>query len=123
MRRKRIDITVNQHLNELNDYSMVVLSAEVTADATAGLSIPVPFPMVVDLVNVNCKFTVSGGTIQLKNGSTAITDAIACATSGASGRNATLDDTVVTLNKSTVLKAFAANATTRGRITVIGHRV
>jgi hypothetical protein len=101
----------------------VQLSYNVTADATAGLAIAVPYPMEILDVIVQCRAANVGGTLQLKNGATAINDAQICAVDKVITRAGTIDDAQSSLTPATVLKVFSNGAADRGLITIIGRRV
>jgi len=76
---------------------------------------------IVDVV-VQCNATSSSGTLTLRNGTTAISDGIACAANHALDRAATLDDAQVTIAAGTELNLIANGAGDRGTVYVIGYR-
>jgi len=110
-------------LNSESGGNTVQLTYKVTADATAGLAITVPYPMEILDVIVQCQAANAGGTLQLKNGATAINDAQVCAVDKVITRAGTIDDAVSSLTTATVLKVFSNGAADRGLITIIGRRV
>lgn len=107
----------------LSPYQAIILKYNVTADATGGLAITVPYDMYIVDVIVQCRNTVENGTIKLTNGGTDITDTIACATDKALDHAATIDNGQATITTTTVLKAVSSGATVKGLVTIIGYRV
>ena len=91
-------------------YALVV---DVTANATAEKAIPIPFACVVIDVIVEARATEGNGTLTLKKGSTAGTDAIACAVDTAIARAATINDAVSTFAEGDTVTVDAANAVDR----------
>ena len=71
-------------LKETQDYAPVIISYDITADATdAPTAFVAPFAMrIVDII-VWAKATVDGGAITPQKGADAMCTAIACATDGA----------------------------------------
>ena len=101
----------------------VVLKKAITADATGGSAVDIPFAMeVIDAV-VICTATNSSGTLILKKGSTAITNAIACATDTNVARAGTIDDSVMVLAAGDTVTVTANGANDRGIMYIHGYRL
>lgn len=115
-------------LKETQDYAPVIISYDITADATgAPTAFTAPFAMrIVDII-VWAKATVGGGAITPQKGSDAMCTAIACATDGAvthmSAGAVVANAARLTLAAGDVVKVDAANAGDRGTVTFVGIRV
>lgn len=106
----------------LGNYSPCIITFAVTADATLGLAIPIPFAFEILDVIVQCRASNGSGSLLLKKASTAITDAIACVTDKAIARAGTIDDAQATLSTTDVLTVTANGAGDKGLVTIIGKR-
>jgi len=115
-------VGLGDEIQLLGVYSPVILTYAVTADATGGLAIPVPFNFEILSVMVQCRATSGSGSMQLKKGSTAITDAIACATDKANVRDGSIDDAQSTITTADTLSVWANGANDRALITIVGKR-
>ena len=103
--------------------SPIIVKKAITADATGGVSVTIPYDMeVVDIV-VQCTAANSGGTLTLKNGSTAISNAIICAVDTTITRASTIDDSVSTLLTTSTVTIDANGASDRGIMWIIGYRI
>jgi len=103
----------------------ILITAEVTADATLGQNIfnaNCPFPIKIIDVIVEARATVGGGTLTLSDGSNNITDAIACAVDTTKTLAGTIDDAYSTIARGGSLVVTAANAGDRGLVTIIARR-
>ncbi len=115
-------------LKETQDYAPVIISYDITADATdAPTAFVAPFAMrIVDII-VWAKATVGGGAITPQKGSDAMCTAIACAADGAvthmSAGAVVANAARLTLAAGDAVKVDAANAADRGTVTFIGIRV
>ena len=65
----------------------------------------------------------SNGTLTLKNGTNAISDAIICAVDKTITRAGTIDDSVSTLYTTSTVTVDAAGANDRGIMWIIGYRI
>jgi len=110
-------------VRDLELYAPVVLIARVTADATGGLAVEVPFPMEVDIAFVEARATVSTGTLTLRKGSSAITDAITCNTDQACTSCGMMVAAQEVLAEGDALNVVANLAAVRGKVTIYGHRI
>lgn len=99
------------------------LYSDVTADATAGKVIPIPFACKVIDVIVQARTANVGGTLLVKKSSTAITDAIICAVDKTIVRASTIDDAQSTLAEGANVSVVANGAGVRGLITLIVRRL
>ena len=104
-------------------YQPLMLNFNVTADASSGLAITIPYSMYITDVIVQCRATVENGTIKLTNGASDITDTIACATDKALDHAATIDNSKALIDTTTVMKAVSSGATVRGLVSILGYRV
>jgi len=107
----------------ISAYQPLMLNFNVTADASSGLAITIPYSMYITDVIVQCRATVENGTIKLTNGGTDITDTIACATDKALDHAASIDNSKALIDTTTVMKAVSSGATVRGLVSIIGYRV
>lgn len=104
-------------------YQPLMLNFNVTADASSGLAITIPYSMYITDVIVQCRATVENGTIKLTKGASDITDTIACATDKALDHAATIDNSKALIDSTTALKAVSSGAMVRGLVSIIGYRV
>jgi hypothetical protein len=100
----------------------VVVRAVVSADATGGQAVTIPYDMYLIDVIVQCNAANASGTLQLRNGTTAITDAIACATNHAVARAGTIDDAHEDILTTDSINLLANGAADRGTVYLIGMR-
>ena len=96
---------------------------EITADATSEVTVPIPFKCEVIDVIAQAKSAEGGGTVTLKKGSTAITDAMIFTVDKTITRAGTIDDAVSTLNEGDAVSVDCANAQDRGFVTILVRRV
>lgn len=130
-KRNRAGLTANQQINEFNQYSPVVISYDVAADASTAVSAFVaPFAMRILDVIVKATATNSSGALVPQKGADAMCTAIACATDGTVSRLAAgavvANDARLTLAKGDTVKILSSGGTaanTRGYVTFIGVRV
>lgn len=106
-----------------SDNGLCYLECSVTADATGEKAITIPFACEILDVIVQARATNGGGTLILKKGATAITNAIACATDKAIARAGTIDDAQSTLAAGDTVTVDANGAGDKGLMTVIVRRV
>jgi len=99
------------------------LYCEITADATAEKTIPIPFKCEVIDVIAQAKAAEGGGNVTLKKGSTAITNAMVFTVDKTITRAGTIDDAVSSLNEGDVVSVDCANAGDRGFVTILVRRV
>lgn len=94
-----------------------------TGSAAAPYTFSAPYDMYVTGAEVQCLATSSSGTLTLRVATTAITDAIACATNHAIDYAATIDDAQSLLVAGTTYNIVANGATDTGVFILRGIRV
>lgn len=99
------------------------LYCSIEADATGEKAVPIPFACEVIDVIVQCRATNAGGTMTLKKGSTAITDAMICAVDKVIVRAGTIDDAQSTLKEGDSVSVDANGASDRGLVTILVRRL
>jgi len=130
-KRTRSGLTANQQMNELNQYSPVVFTYAVAADASTAVNAFVaPFPMRILDVIVKANATNASGTIVPQKGADAMCTGITCAADGAVSRLAAgavvANDARLILATGDTVKVLSSGGTaanTRGFVTFIGVRV
>ncbi len=92
--------------------------------STASVLFTAPFAMRIVDVLVECLATSSSGTVTVRKATTAITNAIVCATVKNVTRVTTLEsDALATLAKGDSITAIANATADTGYVTVIGYRI
>jgi len=102
----------------------IVYELPTATDASSGVNIydgNFPFGAYITNVTVICTKTVGSGTITLSDGTTDITDAIACATDKAVDYAATIDDASYQLEKNDTLTITSNGATDAGVVIIEGY--
>lgn len=110
-------------LGTLIEGAPVVVKVVIDADYTGEKSVTIPYDMEVIDVVVQCTADNSGGTLTLKNGTNAISDAIVCAVDKTIKRAATIDDAYSTLYTTSTVTVDAHGANDRGIMWIIGYRI
>lgn len=95
------------------------IHAEITADATGGQAIVIPYACEIVDVIVQARAASAGGTALLKKGATAISDAIIMAVDKVIDRAGTIDDAQSSLLPSDTLTVTTNGAADRGLVTVL----
>ena len=109
---------------EISRYSPVIISTAVTAAANStAKSVTIPFAMRVLFVVTECTATSGSGTLTLRKATTAISDAMECATDEKVVYSASIDDAQSTLAAGDNVNIIANGANDRGVVTIIGIRV
>ena len=109
---------------EISQYSPVIISTAVTAAANStAKSVTIPFAMRVLFVVTECTATSGSGTLTLRKATTAISDAMECATDKKVVYSASIDDAQSTLAAGDNVNIIANGANDRGVVTIIGIRV
>ena len=103
--------------------SPVVVKVVIDADYTGEKSVTIPYDMEVIDVVVQCTAANGNGTLTLKNGTNAISDAIVCAVDTTITRAATIDDAYSTLYTTSTVTVDAHGANDRGIMWIIGYRI
>ena len=127
-RRSRKDVTANQELDELNQYSPIMFQYSVAADATTAVTaFTAPWPFMVTDITVIAQATSASGTLTPLKGSSALCTAITCAADGALARIAAgilvANIARLTFAKGDLFKIQANGAADRGIMIVYGVRV
>lgn len=110
-------------LGTLIEGAPVVVKVVIDADYTGEKSVTIPYDMEVIDVVVQCTAANSNGTLTLKNGTNAISDAIICAVDKTITRAATIDDAYSTLYTTSTVTVDANGAKDRGIMWIIGYRI
>ena len=109
---------------EISRYSPVIISTAVTAAANStAKSVTIPFAMRVLFVVTECTAASGSGTLTLRKATTAISDAMECATDNKVVYSASIDDAQSTLAAGDNVNIIANGANDRGVVTIIGIRV
>jgi hypothetical protein len=106
--------------------NLYFLEIDVDADASAGISILAPFDLVIADVIVECRATNASGDLQVRTGTTAISDAIACDTDEAITRAGSIVEAAAVVDKNGDINALSAGGTaadTRGLVTLVVKRL
>lgn len=110
-------------LGTLIEGAPVVVKVVIDADYTGEKSVTIPYDMEVIDVVVQCTAANSDGTLTLKNGTNAISDAIICAVDKTITRAAAIDDAYSTLYTTSTVTVDAAGADDRDIMWIIGYRI
>lgn len=113
--------TEMKRVGDVQVYNPIAVSFAVTADATSGLSIAIPYDMLIIDVIVECTTANASGTLTLRKSTTAITDAIVCAVDKVITRAGTIDDAQSTILTTDSINVISNGAADRGKITIIGY--
>ena len=110
-------------LGTLLGYQPIVLKVSIAADATSGQSVTIPYDMyLIDMI-VQCNATNGSGTVTLRNGTTAITDAVICAVNHVITRAGTIDDAHEDLLTTDSINVITNGAADRGTVYLIGYAI
>lgn len=101
-----------------NINNSIELVIDITSDASGGLSYRVPRAGVVTDVEVVCTAANGGGTVTVRKGTDAISDAIACAVLDTVARAATLDQDFTTFAAGDTISVITNGAGDRGKVIV-----
>lgn len=109
---------------EISRYSPVIISTAVTAAANStAKSVTIPFAMRVLFVVTECTAASLSGTLTLRKATTAISDAMECATDKKVVYSAYIDDAQSTLAAGDNVNIIANGANDRGVVTIVGIRL
>lgn len=109
---------------EISQYSPVIISTAVTAAANStAKSVTIPFAMRVLFVVTECTAASGSGTLTLRKATTAISNAMECATDKKVVYSESIDDAQSTLAAGDNVNIIANGANDRGVVTIIGIRV
>ena len=110
-------------LGTLIEGAPVVVKVVIDADYTGEKSVTIPYDMEVIDVIVQCTGANTNGTLTLKNGTNAISDAIVCAVDTTITRAGKIDDAYSTLYTTSTVTVVAHGANDRGIMWIIGYRI
>ncbi len=114
---------VGERLKEAQATGLIVQRVNVTAAANStAKEFTVDYDMVLVDVLVRATATSASGTLTLRRSTTAITDAIACATDVNIDRAASITDAGQALVAGETLNLIANGANDRGEVFLIGYR-
>lgn len=109
---------------ELYSQTPIIISTAVTAAANStAASVTIPCAMRILLVMTECTAANGSGTLTLRNGTTAITNAMACSTDKAVAYASSVDDAVSTVAAGDNVNIIANGANDRGVVTIFGIRL
>ena len=109
-------------VQDIGAYDPIIVSLNITTDATGGLPFTIPYDFELLEVIVQARATVSNGTVTIMNGATPLTDAIIMAVDTTITRAGTLDNTVTTITTADTITAITAHAGDLGLICLLGYR-
>lgn len=116
------ELSLGDKLYDISNYGLVAVRLAVTAAANVtAATVTIPVRMRIVDVIVQCTATSGSGTLTLRTGTTAISDAIVCAVNHTMGRAGTLDDAQVAIAAGATLNAIANGANDRGVVYIIGQ--
>ncbi len=101
---------------------LTILKVIISADATGGKVVPIPHAFELVDVVVQCYQANLNGSMTLKKGATAITNAIGCGTDKEIVRAGTIDDDYSTLHPTDTIAVYANGANDRGVVWLLGYR-
>jgi len=117
------EISAGTELFNASNYALYYLICSVTADATGEKAVTVPFACEIVDVIVQARATSGGGTMTVKAGANAVTDAIRCAVDTTITRAGTINDAYSTLAAGATLTVDANGAADRGLVIIVVRRV
>jgi len=116
-------VSAGTELYHASKYGLYYLFCSVEADATGEKAVNVPFACEIMDVIVQARATSGSGTLTLKAGANAITDAIVCAVDTTITRAGTIDDAYSTLASGATVTVNANGANDRGYMTIVVRKV
>jgi hypothetical protein len=103
-------------------YDPIFIKVEITADATAGQSVTIPYAFELMEVIVQARDTVENGTVTVRKGTDAITNAIIMAADTVITRAGTITDAQSTILTTDDINVITANAGDVGLVILSGYR-
>lgn len=116
------EVALGDKLSELSTGTPIFIDVAITADATSGQSVTIPYNFVLRDVIVQCTAANASGTATVRSGANAISDAIVMAVDTVITRAGTLDDTYTTITTSDSINVITNGAGDRGIVTLVGIR-
>lgn len=120
---KALPINQKVQISDLIQKILFTIPVTIAADATGGQTVTVPYDLKVIEIIVQCTAANGSGTLTLRQGTTAISDAMICAVDKVIVRAGTLDDDETTITTSESINVIANGASDRGIMYIIGLRV
>ena len=108
---------------EISRYSPVIISTAVASANSTAVSVTIPFAMRVLFCVCECTAGSSIGTLTLRKATTAISDAMECATDTKVVYSASIDDAQSTLAAGDNVNIIAHGAGDKGVVTIVGIRL
>ena len=106
-------------IEEVNDYGIYGIVKAITADATGGVTVAVPFDCRVVDVIAESSFTLENATVKLVNGTTDVTNAIDIDTINVVSRAGTIDAAAAEFDKGDNFKLVTVGATAKAVVTIL----
>lgn len=116
-------VSLGSKIRNVEQYGLCILEASITADATSGLSVTVPFACEVIDVIVQARAASGGGTATVRVSTNAISDAIVMAVDTTIVRAGTINDAYSTLAAGDSLNVITNGAADRGLVEIIVKRL
>ena len=116
-------VAMGTELYDASFSGLYYLYASIKGDATGELAVTVPFACEIMDVIVQARATSGSGTLTLKAGANAITDAIVCAVDTTITRAGTINDIYSTLASGATVTVDANGANDRGYMTIVVRKV
>ena len=108
---------------EISQYSPVIISTAVASANSTAVSVTIPFAMRVLFCVCECTAGSTNGTLTLRKATTAISDAMECATDKKVVYSALIDDAQSTLAAGDDVNIIANGAGDKGVVTIVGIRL
>jgi hypothetical protein len=118
----RQDVGLGAKILELTTAAPIIVKFAITADATSGLTIPIPYDFELLEASVQCTTANAAGTATIRKTTTAITDAMIMAVDKVVVRAGTIDDAQSTILTTDSINVITNGADDRGIVTMIGKR-
>ena len=117
------EASLGSKIYDVDNNGLFYIYKVVPAASHAGIAITIPFACQIEDAIVQCTVASGTGTITVKNGSTAITDAMVCAEDKVIVRAGTIDNSVNSITTSTVLTAITHATGDAGTLTLVVRKV
>jgi len=114
--------SIGDAVSSLSTGSLCCVKVSITADATGELAVTIPFDFELVDVIVQARATSGSGTVTVKKGVNAITNAIVMDTDTTITRAGTINDAYSSLVVGDTVTVDTANAADRGLVTLVGIR-
>lgn len=112
-------VKLGDEVEHVTSNGLYTVTGTITADATSGLAVSVPFDCTIVDVVVQCTTANASGTVTVSDGTNDITDAIVCAVDKTIVRAGTIDDAYSGLSEGDTLTFTTNGAADRGVVEVI----